>query len=447
MAMPMAAEPLHVQILVSEMVKPSSPPPYPTPLLHSCKLDHVIANIYVKTVHFFRQQHGVFCDNIILKRSLAEALSIYYPLAGTITSAYDIICNGNGSLFIEAVSDMNLSDLGNLVPHPRLLRLIPALDLSLEVTLRPLLLIQVTRFKCGGVSLGLAVEHHVADGASALLFLKAWSKIARGETISVIPSFDRAWLRPTSCVPIKSLLQHDEYLLLPKPPSELEPNDCFADDSESDKEIVAGKIDLSSDLLEKLRAEGGWSLTMYEMVAAHVWKCCCEARGLDDAEESMMIMVVDGRARLRGDHHNFIGNAIFNCCFSRRVAYIRSMSLAELGGSIAMALRSVDDEHCRSAISFLEGCNEEQLRRFVKGAHTFRSPNIGLISWTKLPFSEVDFRSGGGYSVLPAAMPWEGHAYLLPSHEEHSGRALSVCIALQRRHMSTFARLVNVVST
>ncbi|KAH7437094.1 hypothetical protein KP509_05G055700 [Ceratopteris richardii] len=446
-------ESLHVELLASEMIKPSSPPPYPIPLLRSCKLDHVIANIYVKTVHFFSQLHGDFCDNSILKRSLAATLSIFYPFAGTITPAYDIVCNGNGSLFVDAKSNVYLSDLHDLIPHPRLLPLVPALDLSLDVTLRPLFMVQVTRFKCGGVALGLAVEHHVADGVSALMFLKTWSKIARGERISVAPSFDKAWLHSPSSPPTKPRFQHDEYLLLPEPPSKQEQLKHCADFHVPEEEqTVTGRFELPWDLLHKLRLEAGADLTVYEMLAAHVWKCCCEARCLTDAEQSMLIMVVDGRARLGGDHHNFIGNAIFNCCPRLRVADIRRMSLAELGRFIAAALRSVNDELCRSAIDFLEDCSEDQLRRFVKGKHTFRSPNIGFISWAGLPFFEVDLGCSGACSVIPVDMPWEGHAYLIPSQKTYyppspvitndKKRGLCLCIALQRRHISSFARLV-----
>jgi shikimate O-hydroxycinnamoyltransferase len=44
----------------------------------------------------------------------------------------------------------------------------------------PLFAIQVTRFKDGGVALGIMVLHKIADMYSACYFLDAWAKKARG---------------------------------------------------------------------------------------------------------------------------------------------------------------------------------------------------------------------------------------------------------------------------
>ncbi|KAH7298623.1 hypothetical protein KP509_25G051600 [Ceratopteris richardii] len=500
---------LEVRCLASEVIKPSAPPPYPTSVIRSCKVDHVIANIYVRTLHFYCHQDRAFCTNDVLKRSLAQTLSVFYPLAGTLTPEYDILCNGDGALFVEAESDSNLSDLNDLIPHPRLLKLTPNIDLSIEVTMRPVLMVQVTRFKCGSVCLGVAMEHHVADGTSAVLFLREWSKAARGETISFEPSFDKAWLRPDSCPPMKPRFHHEEYLLLEellprKPPSKLETNGHTADVDEAKGELLPLKplnnsepnghtvdvyeakreelsprkpsskletnrqtadvyaaegeelevkmFELSWNLLEKLKVEAGGKLTTYETLSAHVWKCCCEARELEDAVESVIMTVVDGRARLGGHHQNFIGNAIFNFIHKLRVSEIRRMGLAELGESLASALRSADGERCRSAIDFLAGCSDEQLRKFMKGPHAFRDRNLGIISWAKMPFVELDFGSGEAFSAIPAVMGWEGLAYLIPSAKLPSPthtpdtkgkrRSLSLCITLRRRHMPTFASLV-----
>ena len=50
---------------------------------------------------------------------------------------------------------------------------------------------KVTRFKCGGVCLGVAMDHQVKDGISALHILKTWCDIARGLDIGVLPYLDR----------------------------------------------------------------------------------------------------------------------------------------------------------------------------------------------------------------------------------------------------------------
>ncbi|KAL8502093.1 hypothetical protein ACS0TY_021275 [Phlomoides rotata] len=55
-------------------------------------------------------------------------------------------------------------------------------------------MVQLTCFKCGGVSLGVANEHHLSDGVSALHFINSWADIARGQPIGIPPFFDRTLL-------------------------------------------------------------------------------------------------------------------------------------------------------------------------------------------------------------------------------------------------------------
>ena len=73
---------------------------------------------------------------------------------------------------------------------------------------------QVTFFKCGGVSLGTGIHHTVVDGYSGIHFINSWSEVARGINISQAPYIDRTLLQvkktPTPKFP------HIEYQ--PSPP-------------------------------------------------------------------------------------------------------------------------------------------------------------------------------------------------------------------------------------
>ncbi|XP_020250177.1 shikimate O-hydroxycinnamoyltransferase-like [Asparagus officinalis] len=73
---------------------------------------------------------------------------------------------------------------------------------------------QVTHFKCGGTSLGVGVQHQVADGTSGLHFINSWSDIARGLDIAVPPFIDRSLLRARD--PPSPTFPHIEYQ--PSPP-------------------------------------------------------------------------------------------------------------------------------------------------------------------------------------------------------------------------------------
>lgn len=53
----------------------------------------------------------------------------------------------------------------------------------------------MTKFECGGFTLGIAISHSVADGVSGMNFVNSWAEIARGLAPSAIPFHDRTLLR------------------------------------------------------------------------------------------------------------------------------------------------------------------------------------------------------------------------------------------------------------
>ncbi|KAF3620574.1 Shikimate O-hydroxycinnamoyltransferase [Capsicum annuum] len=105
-----------------------------------------------------------------------------------------IDCKGQGVLFVEADSDDVVDDFGDFAPTLELRRLIPAVDYSQGIESYALLVLQITHFKCGGVSLGVGMQQHAADGASDLHFINTWSNMARGLDLTVPPFIDSTLL-------------------------------------------------------------------------------------------------------------------------------------------------------------------------------------------------------------------------------------------------------------
>lgn len=97
----------------------------------------------------------------------------------------------NGVRFIETESDSKLEDLGDFSPSPEYNYLVPKVDYSLPIHQLPLMLVQLTRFKCGGVSLSLTISHAVVEVPSALHFISEWACLARGDTVSGSKSIAR----------------------------------------------------------------------------------------------------------------------------------------------------------------------------------------------------------------------------------------------------------------
>ncbi|CAM8912861.1 unnamed protein product [Rhodiola kirilowii] len=98
----------------------------------------------------------------VLREALAKVLVPYYPFTGR---------GPNG-------------------PNPSWLSLIHHFpnEEPYKVVDMPLLIAQVTRFQCGGFSLGLRICHCLCDGLGAMQFLKAWAETARSGTLVTDPN-------------------------------------------------------------------------------------------------------------------------------------------------------------------------------------------------------------------------------------------------------------------
>lgn len=130
----------------STMIKPSKTTPYKH--IWNSNLDLVVGRIHILTLYFFRPNGSSnFFDSNVLKNSLADVLVLFFPMAGRLgkdgSGRLEIICNGEGVLFVEAEADCEIDDFGEITPSPDLRRLAPTVDYSGDVSSYPLVITQV----------------------------------------------------------------------------------------------------------------------------------------------------------------------------------------------------------------------------------------------------------------------------------------------------------------
>ncbi|KAK9927829.1 hypothetical protein M0R45_024995 [Rubus argutus] len=174
---------LEVEVISQEIIKPSSPTPDHLRHYQFSFLDQTVApQIYVFLIIFF-EFNGKTQPNITeisnhLKKSLAEVLTLFYPLAGRAHDNLYIDCNDQGIPFLEAhVNNCKLSDvLRNPIPD-ELTKLVP-FELDDGDNNIPFG-VQLNAFECGGFAIGQCLSHKIADGLSALMFSRAWAATAR----------------------------------------------------------------------------------------------------------------------------------------------------------------------------------------------------------------------------------------------------------------------------
>ncbi|KAF3450990.1 hypothetical protein FNV43_RR07079 [Rhamnella rubrinervis] len=426
-----------INVNETTMVKPAEQTPLRS--LWNANVDLVIPSIHTPSVYFYRPSGASnFFDPTILKQALSKALVPFYPMAGRLRRDDDgrieINCNADGVLFVEADTTSVIDDFGDFAPTLELRKLIPAVDYSCGIHSYPLLVLQVTYFKCGGVSLGVGMQHHVADGFSGLHFVNTWSDMARGLDLTIPPFIDRTLLRARD--PPQPAFHHVEYQPAPamKTPQQNNVQDT----------TTVSIFKLTRDQLNKLKAkskEDGNTInySSYEMLSGHIWRCTCKARALPDDQDTKLYIATDGRSRLQPPlPPGYFGNVIFTATPLAVAGDLQSKPTWYAASRIHDALVRMDDDYLRSALDFLE--LQPDLSALVRGAHTFRCPNLGITSWVRLPIHDADFGWGRPIFMGPGGIAYEGLAFVLPS--SNNDGSLSVAIALQTEHMKAFEKLL-----
>ena len=429
-----------INVKESTMVRPAEE--VARRVVWNSNVDLVVPNFHTPSVYFYRSNGAPnFFDGKVMKEALTKVLVPFYPMAGRLLRDDDgrveIDCDGQGVLFVEADTGAVIDDFGDFAPTLELRQLIPAVDYSQGIASYPLLVLQVTHFKCGGVSLGVGMQHHVADGASGLHFINTWSDVARGLDVSIPPFIDRTILRARD--PPRPVFDHIEY----KPPPAMKTQQPTKPGSDSDNAAAAAAVSifrLTREQLNTLKAKSKEdgntiSYSSYEMLAGHVWRSVCKARALPDDQETKLYIATDGRSRLQPPTPpGYFGNVIFTTTPIAVAGDLMSKPTWYAASRIHNALLRMDNDYLRSALDYLE--LQPDLKALVRGAHTFKCPNLGITSWTRLPIHDADFGWGRPIFMGPGGIAYEGLSFIIPSSTNDG--SLSVAIALQPDHMKLF---------
>ncbi|KAK6920571.1 hypothetical protein RJ641_014249 [Dillenia turbinata] len=194
----------NVEILSRETIKPSSPTPHDLRHHKLSFLDQLAPRHYIPIVLFYHKESGLSPSEIsvLLKKSLADVLTLYYPLAGTTDGDGAVSCNDEGVEFYEArvqcelrevIDKPNAEMLGRFLPFDRSGNCIE------EGGRKILLAAQFNMFDCGGVAIGVCLSHIIGDGTSVIAFVNAWATTSRGGSQDIArPTFDSAFYFPDS---------------------------------------------------------------------------------------------------------------------------------------------------------------------------------------------------------------------------------------------------------
>ncbi|XP_071708632.1 epi-neemfruitin B synthase L1AT-like [Rutidosis leptorrhynchoides] len=174
-------------IISQEIIKPSSPTPSHLYTYNLSSVDQLAAKAYMPIVLFYRKNDNCTLTSQdkarVLKESLSQTLTRYYPAAGRMSSPITpyVDCNDEGVVFIEARINSNLENYLHLSQVDRNFDLLFANDLVnyKSPCNTSLVGVQFNHFACGGLVLAVSMSHIIGDATSLSLFIGHWASVAR----------------------------------------------------------------------------------------------------------------------------------------------------------------------------------------------------------------------------------------------------------------------------
>ncbi|RHN47483.1 putative shikimate O-hydroxycinnamoyltransferase [Medicago truncatula] len=451
-----------VSVQSQSIVIPSKPTPNPKlfSLCEQIKLRTHAPLLYVFKPHNHKNT-STFLET--LKKSLSQALVAYYPLAGRLSlikgGRWEIHCNAKGALLLEAKCEelTNLNQLGDFVPTNLVSQLIPNINYNLPIEDIPLLAVQLTRFNCGGFTLGVALCRAATDGTATMCFMNAWAKLARGENLdpSEFPCHDRTMLNSRKLTHSSSLHRHHHEF--DTPPIQVD------HDLGNTREVSVAIVKLTREQVSILKKNVNSRVNFqptskdvpktkpystFEVIAGYLWRCVSKARCMENNDQpTRLSTLVNCRNRLKPPlPSGYAGNAAFPT-----VTPIRSFNdltckpLGDAVEDVHKALERVTEEYVMSALDYIDREKDMDLLRYnfhypaksvCKGQYK-GNPNIFVVSWMNFSYKDADFGLGEPVYFGPGYMDSEGKAFVM----NNNGGDIVVAISLEVSCMDNFRKI------
>ncbi|XP_065859043.1 stemmadenine O-acetyltransferase-like [Euphorbia lathyris] len=179
---------INVSITSRETIKPSSPTPLNLKHFKLSLLDQLSPAAYVPMIIYYAPTPDSSDIKIqkrvhLLKKSLSETLTEFYPLAGRVKENSFIDCNDDGVDFIEARVNFPLSRIIQQPEAEIIDQFLPqeyhVPSNSSPIVLQSQVAVQVNIFSCGGIAIGTCISHKLVDGITFTCFMNMWASKAR----------------------------------------------------------------------------------------------------------------------------------------------------------------------------------------------------------------------------------------------------------------------------
>ncbi|KAI3793237.1 hypothetical protein L1987_35853 [Smallanthus sonchifolius] len=434
-----------VQVKVAALVAPSDPTH-----THVLKLSAVDSQLFLRfAIEYLLiyRFNGVDREALTgrVKSALARALVPYYPLAGRVRarpdgSCLEVVCRGQGAVFIEATADFTLSDFEKAPRYVTEWRRLLALEVADVLKGAPPLVVQLTWLSDGAAALGVGFSHCICDGVGSVEFLNLFAKLATGRrsgaTASAAafkpkPIWQRHLLDPT---PFKhEASQRPEFnrvtdrckFMTRFAPDQLTPTSVTFDEWRVNE--LKNYITRTS----QLRLN---SVTTFEALSAHIWRSWARALDFPPNQTLKLLFSIDIRHRVKPSlPTGYYGNAIVLGCAQTTARELTENGVAYVAELVKEAKDRVDDNYVKSVVNSVS----------LNGASCVPDP-VGVLilsQWSRLGLERVDFGFGRPVQVGPVCT--DRYCILLPVHDQN--RSVKVMLAVPSLAVDKYLDLLTAV--
>ncbi|OVA01967.1 Transferase [Macleaya cordata] len=445
---------MKVEVVSRETIKPSSPTPHHLRTFNLSFLDQ-IAPPTIDGDHN-ENYKSRRCD--VMKKSLSESLTRFYPLAGRIKDDDDssVDCNDDGVDYLEA-KVTNGGGLSQFIQDPdvnvqrRFLPFQPFdIDPSDEATSKVLLAVQVSIFddSAGGIVIGMCISHRLADASSLSTFINDWAATARGATDEQInkgPCFELPTLFPKvdlmGYTPPRGINKKERQIVTKR----------FVFEASKKAELKKRSIINVANTTNNINGGCDNILeypTRVEAVSAFIWKCFVE---LDQAKEgvaaapSPRVYSVTHAVNTRKRMIPPLPTNAFGNMYSPAYALLLVNTEGEkdhpypnLVEKIREAIKKIDGEHVKNLQSTDVYLNYylEQMKNIVSSGQ-MSTVILHFSSWCGFPIYEADFGWGKPAWAATAPLPLDSVVVLM---DTRSGGGIEAWVNLTKEDMAEFER-------
>ncbi|GKB31951.1 omega-hydroxypalmitate O-feruloyl transferase [Tanacetum coccineum] len=408
----------NVQVKEAVMITPSCTTPS-----HVLKLSSIDSQLFLRfTIEYlliFRPEHdhGLVERSIVVarvKEALSQALVPYYPLSGRVSarsdgSCLEVICRGQGAVFVESVSEFSVTDFEKaprFVTDWRKLLMLEVTDVLKGV---PPLVVQLTWLSDGSVALGVGFSHCICDGIGSVAFLRYFAELATGRNsvgFKPNPIWERHLLDPKKYTFEPSQSYHPEFnrvtdhckFLTQFNQGDLTPTSTTFHEWRINelKSLVASTSRLNKS-----------SLTSFEVVSAHIWRTWARALNFPPQQKLKLLFSINIRNRVKPSlPSEYYGNAIVLGCAQTTTKELTEKGLYHATELIREAKNRVNDTFVREVIDLVT---------LSRASLVPDSTGILILSqWSSIGLECVDFGLGRPVQVSPVCT--DKYCILLPVH-------------------------------